>query len=158
MKIYCLLVCCLIAGCITTKGIYSNYAKLGAIKNGVDKQAAKTIAQKELINTDEKDDFRISLPTIKTGPIADKYPQYWFVVFGHNWFEPLSTVALTPSYTDLSEKFFLVVINKTTGKIPFFGEWYPKRENDFDWVFSPYAYNRKDPLTLPPGRQSKELF
>jgi len=90
--------------------------------------------------------------------MAYKYPGYWFVVFGHNWLEPLSVNALTDTYRELMATEYLVVINKKTGRMPFYGEWYPKRENDFDWVFDQHAYNRKDPLILPPGKQSKQLF
>jgi len=151
------LVLCVLSGCTSTKAIYKNYDNLH-IENGVNAQQAKIMAQRILINTEEKDDYRISFPDIKTGLLANKYPGYWFVVFGHNLFEPMSSNALTESYKDLLETEYLVVINKKTGKSPFFGEWYPKRENDFDWVFDQHAYNRKDPLVLPPGKQSKELF
>jgi hypothetical protein len=94
------------------------------------------------------------MPDIKTGPIADKYPGYWFVVFGHNWFFPMSQNALGLTYTQLRETEYLVVINKKTGEVLFYGQWYPKRENDFDWVFDRRAYKKKDLLALPPGEQS----
>jgi len=159
MKRICgVLVLCLLAGCASTGDIYKNYEKLGRLENGVNAQQAKIIAQRKLIATEEKDAYRISLPDIKNDPSANKYPGYWFVVFGHNWLEPLSNDALTASYTDLREKVFLVVIDKKTAEVPFVGEWFPQRENDFDWVFHPRAYNKKDPLTLPPGKQSKEVF
>ncbi|MBF0570358.1 MAG: hypothetical protein HQL12_00660 [Candidatus Omnitrophica bacterium] len=153
-----ILALCFLLGCTSNRAIYKNYDNFVHLQNGVDVRSAKVIAQKKLINTEEKDSYRISFPDIKTGPLVYKYPDYWFVVFGHNLLEPLSGDALKASYSDLIETEYLVVINKKTGKIPFFGEWYPKRENDFDWVFNPHAYNRKDPLVLPPGKQSKELF
>lgn len=153
-----LLALCLLTGCTSTQAIYKNYDKIVHNEHGVNAEQAKIIAQKKLINTEEKDSYRISFPDIKTGQLAYKYPGYWFVVFGHNWLEPLSTEALAGTYTELRETEYLVVIDKKTGQVPFFGKWYPKRENDFDWVFDRHAYNRKDPLILKPGRQSKELF
>lgn len=157
-KVYWLLALALLTGCTSTEAIYKNYDKMVHLENGVNAEQAKIIAQKKLINTDEKDSYRISYPDIKTGPLVYKYPGYWFVVFGHNWLEPMSSDPLAGTYTQLRETEYLVVINKKTGQVPFFGEWYPKRENDFDWVFDQHAYNRKDPLILPPGKQSKELF
>ncbi len=153
-----ILALCFLAGCTSTRAIYKNYDKLVHVENGVDAEEAKIMAQRMLIDTEEKDSYRISFPDIKTGQMVYKYPDYWFVVFGHNFFEPMSSNALTDNYTELLETEYLVVINKKTGKMPFFGEWYPKRENDFDWVFDRHAYNRKDPLLLPPGKQGKELF
>ena len=128
------------------------------VDHGVDAQIAKIIAQRVLIGTEEKDSYRVSYPDIKTGPMVNKYPDFWFVGFGHNFLEPMSSNALTSSYKELLGTEYLVVINKKTGKSPFFGEWYPKRENDFNWVFDQHAYNNKDPLALPPGKQSKELY
>ena len=157
-KYFSLLAICFLAGCTSTQAIYKNYDNLVHVQNGVNEQAAKIIAQRKLINTEEKDSYRISYPDIKTGALVHKYPGYWFVVFGHNWLEPMSSSSLAGTYTQLRETEYLVVIDKKTGKIPFFGEWYPKRENDFDWVFDRHAYNRKDHLALPPAEQSKELF
>ena len=157
-KFYCLLAVALLAGCTSTKAIYKNYNNLVNLEDGVNEQEAKIIAQKKLINTEEKDSYRISFPDIRTDKLSRKYPDYWFVVFGHNWLEPMSTSALTDTYRELMATEYLVVIDKKTGKTPFYGEWYPKRENDFDWVFDQHAYNRKDPLVLSPGKQSKESF
>ncbi len=149
---------CLLSGCTSTKAIYRNYDTMVHVDKGVDAEAAKIMAQRMLIDTEVRDDYRVSFPDIKTGSMVYKYPDYWFVVFGHNFMEPLSQNALTPTYRELVETEYLVVINKKTGKMPFYGQWYPKRENDFDWVFDQHAYNRKDPLVLPPGKQSKEMF
>jgi hypothetical protein len=157
-KFHYLLALCFLTGCTSTEAIYKNYDKLVDLKDGVNAEQAKIIAQKKLINTEEKDSYRISYPDIKTGQLVYKYPGYWFVVFGHNWLEPMSMNPLAGTYTELREAEYLVVINKKTGKIPFSGEWYPKRENDFDWVFDQQAYNRKDPLVLPPYKRSKDLF
>jgi len=157
-KAYGVLVLCLLVGCTTPRAIYKNYDNLVRTKNGVNAEEAKIMAQRILIDTVEKDNYRISYPDIKTGPTASKYPDYWFVVFGHNFLEPMSSNALTGSYRELLQTEYLVVINKKTGQSPFFGEWYPKRENDFDWIFAPDAYKIKDPIALPPGKQSKELF
>ena len=152
-KIYYILALCFLAGCVSTEDIYKKYDNLVPIVNGVNIQQAKIIAQRVLIDTEEKDSYRISYPDIKTSPIALKYPDYWFVVFGHNLLEPLSNDALHQNLNQLLETEYLVVINKETGKVLFFGEWYPKRENDFDWVFDMHAYNRKDLLALPPWKQ-----
>ncbi len=157
-KILIFLVCAALTGCSSTKAIYKNYDKLVDVEKGVDAQQAKIIAQRVLIDTQEKDSYRISFPDIKTGPTAQQYPDYWFVVFGHNFLEPLSQDALTPTYKELLQTQYLVVINKKTGTMPFFGEWYPKRQNDFDWVFDQQAYKRKNPLALSPGKQSKKSF
>ena len=157
-KIYILLALCFLAGCTSTKAIYKNYGNLVHNEKGVNSEQAKIIAQKVLINAIERDSYRISYPDIKVGKLVDKYPNYWFVVFGHNWLEPMSQSPYAGTYRDLIAKEFLVVIGKETGNITFFGEWYPKRENDFDWVFDQDAYKRKDPLALPPGRQSKEIL
>ena len=86
-----------------------------------------------------------------------KYPGYWFVLFGHNWLEPLSQEPLTPTYSELRQTQYLVVINKKTGTIAFYGEWYPKRQNDIDWVFDQEAYRRNNPLALPPYKKSKQI-
>jgi len=153
MKIYGLLALCFLLGCTSTRAIYKNYDHLVKPGNSVNEEQAKVIAQKKLINTEEKDNYRVSFPDIRTGPLANKYPDYWFVVFGHNLLEPMSSNALTATYRELLETEYLVVIYKKTGDIPFFGQWYPKRENDFDWVFDRHAYNRNDPLALPPGKQ-----
>jgi hypothetical protein len=157
-KIYSLLALCFLVGCTSTEAVYKNYKDLVHSENGVNSEQAKIIAQRMLIDTAERDSFRISYPDIKTGQMVSQYPGYWFVVFGHNWLEPMSSSPYAGTYTELKETEYLVVIDKKTGNTPFFGEWYPKRENDFDWVFDQHAYNRKDPLALPPGRQSKELF
>ncbi len=149
---------CFLAGCASTKAIYKNYDYMVHPEHGVDVQAAKIMAQRMLVNTEERDNYRISFPDIKTGPMVYKYPDYWFVVFGHNFLEPLSSNALTDTYRELLATEYLVVINKKTGRMPFFGQWYPKRENDFDWVFDQRAYNRKDPLVLPPYKKSREIF
>jgi len=148
----------LLAGCTSTKAIYKNYDALISPGGAVDAEQAKIIAQRMLIDTEQKDSYRLSYPDIKTGDIVYKYPNFWFVVFGHNFLEPMSNDALNPTYRDLLETEFLVVVDRRNGKIAFDGEWYPKRENDFDWVFDLHAYNRKDPLALPPYKQAKQLF
>jgi hypothetical protein len=158
MKKYFSVALCFLLGCTSTQAINKNYNNLVHTENGVSEQAAKIIAQKQLINTYDKDHYRLTAPDIKTGPLVRKYPGYWFVVFGHNWFSPMSTDSLAGTYRELYKTEYLVVIDKKTGKIPFFGLWYPKRANDFDWVFDRDAYRKKDPLALPPGEQSKELF
>lgn len=154
----CLLLIVVLAGCSSTQAIHKNYKEMVRLEDGVNAQEAKIIAQKKLINTVQKRDYRISLPDIKTTPEAFKYPDYWFIVFGHNWFSPISKDPMAKTYTELRETQFLVVIEKATGKTKFLGEWHSKRANNFDWVFNPEAYRKKDPLALPPGEPAKELF
>jgi hypothetical protein len=148
----------LLAGCATSRDVYKNYDSKVTPGQGVSSEQAKIVAQKKLLNTIDKERYRLSYPDIKTGEVVKKYPDYWFVVFGHNWLEPMSKYPMAWTYKQLRETEFLVVIDKKTGEIPFFGEWYPKRENDFDWVFDRHAYNRKDPLALPPYEQSKDVY
>jgi len=123
------LVMCLVffAGCTSTEAVYKNYDRLVHAGSGVNAEQAKIIAQRLLIDTEEKDLYRLSYPDIKTGEIVYKYPDFWFVVFGHNFLEPMSSDRLTDTYRELLSTEYLVVINKTTGKILFSGQWYPKR-------------------------------
>ena len=65
-----LLALCFLAGCTSTKAIYKNYDNLVHLENGVNAEQAKIIAQRKLIDTEEKDSYRISFPDIKTGPIG----------------------------------------------------------------------------------------
>ena len=138
------------AGCASTEAIYKNYNQLVNFKDGVDSKEAKIMAQRIIVATDEKRDYRITAPDIKTSPAALKYPEYWFVVFGHNWLAPISTDAMAGTYTQLRETQFLVVINKSDGNIKFAGLWYPKRADNFNWVFDPDAYKLGNNLALSP--------
>jgi hypothetical protein len=140
----------IIAGCASTDAIYKNYDTLVNVKDGVNEREAKIIAQKIIISTDEQRNYRVTAPDIKTDYETSKYSDYWFVVFGHNWFSPISTDPLAKTYTELKEAQFIVVINKQDGDIKFTGLWYPKRSHDFNWVFDPEAYKRSSQLALPP--------
>ncbi len=144
-------------GCTSLDAIQKNYKTLVSVQDGVDEQEAKIMAQNTIIKTMEKDYYRITAPDIKTTESALKYSDFWFVVFGHNWLSPISTDPLAKTYSELREAECLVVINKKSGEIKFNGEWYPKRANDFDWVFDRQAYNAINPLALPPGEQSHTL-
>ena len=146
----------LTVGCASVDSIYKNYEQMVNIKDGVDAQEAKIIAQKTILSAEEKRDYRITAPDIKTNAQALKYPDHWFVVFGHNWFSPMSTDPMAKTYTELRDAQYLVVIDKTDGRIQFAGEWYVKREEDFDWVFDLQGYKKKDPLALPPGVESSK--
>ncbi len=138
------------SGCASTDAIYKNYNNLVNLKDGVDEQEAKILAQRIIVSTNEQRDYRITAPDIKTTQQALRYQDYWFVVFGHNWFSPISTDPLAKTYTQLRETQFLVVIDKANGNIKFAGLWYPKRADNFDWVFEPEAYKNSDSLALPP--------
>jgi uncharacterized protein YcfL len=137
-------------GCASTEAIHKNYNSLVNLKDGVDSQEAKILAQRMIVSTDEQRSYRMTAPSIKTTQHALKYPEYWFVVFGHNWFSPISTDPMAQTYTQLRETYFLVVINKANGNIKFAGLWYPKRSENFDWVFDPDAYKATNALTLAP--------
>lgn len=146
------------AGCASTKAINDNYNKMVNSSDGVTDQEAKIIAQKELVGTQQKRDYRVTAPDIKSTPEALKYPAYWFVVFGHNWFSPMSTDPLAKTYRELREGMFLVVIDKNSGEIKFSGEWFPKRATDFDWIFDPDSYKAAHPLGLFPGEPGQKLL
>ena len=144
-----ILLCVLLAGCASREAIYANYAVMVDVADGVSDQEAKIIAQREIVNAKEKRDYRVTAPDIKTTKAALKYPDYWFVVFGHNWFSPISTDPQAKTYTELRETQFVVVIDKKTGEVKFRGQWYPKRADNFDWVFDPEGYKKDKPLALP---------
>lgn len=150
------LVC--LAGCTSTQAIYNNYSRIVKMDDGVNEEEAKIIAQKRIIETQEKRDYRITAPDIKSTPEALKYSEYWFVTFGHNWFSPISTDPLAKTYTELRESQFLVVIEKKGGAIKFYGDWFPKRSSNFDWVFDPDSYKREHPLGLPPGQKGTQVY
>ncbi len=146
-----------LAGCASTEAIYKNYDTVN-FKDGIDQREAKIIAQRIIIATDEQRNYRVSVPDIRTDLEAIKYPDFWFVVFGHNWLSPISTNPMAETYTELRETQFLVVLDKDNGNIKFAGLWYPKRENDFDWVFNLDKYKRNNPLALPPYTKVKVNF
>ncbi len=148
----------LTAGCASMEAVENNYATMVNKTDGVNEQEAKIIAQKEILKAVEKRDYRITAPSIKSTLQAKQFPDYWFVVFGHNWFSPISMDPLAKTYTDLREGQFLVVIAKLDGQIIFSGEWYPKRMNDFSWVFNLDQYEHNNPLKLPPGRRATVAF
>ncbi len=137
-------------GCASSRAIHNNYEKMVNISDGVDEQEAKIMAQKDIIAMYEQRDYRVTAPDVKDTPEALKYPDYWFVVFGHNWLSPISTDPLAKTYTELKEAQYLVVINKESGEIVFSGQWYSKRADHFDWVFYPKNYSAGS-LNLPPG-------
>ena len=155
-QLSCLLGLLLLIGCTSTDAIYKNYDRIVKTSDGVNAEEAKIMAQKQLIGFDEKRDYRITAPDIRTTPQALQYPDYWFVVFAHNWFSPISTDPLARTYTELRETQYLVVIDKKTGAIKFAGEWYPKRAPTFEWVFDSTYYYKDRPLALPPGEPSKK--
>lgn len=146
---------CLFMGCASTQAIYKNYAEMVDVNDGVSEQEAKIIAQHTIIGTQEKRDYRVSMPDIKTTLEAKKYEDFWFVVFGHNWLSPISKDAMAKTYTELKEAQYLVVINKKSGDIRFNGQWYPKRADNFDWIFDPNSYRKENALGLFPGEQSQ---
>ena len=148
----------MLSGCSSTEAIYRNYDRLVDSRNGVMAQEAKIIAQKELVGMQQRRDYRVSVPDLKDTLETRKYPDYWFVSFGHNWFSPISTDPLAKTYTELKEAQYIVVIDKKTGEIKFSGEWYPKRANNFDWVFDPKGYLKDSSLSLPPYEKGRKFI
>jgi hypothetical protein len=145
-------------GCASIDAVQKNYDAMVDMKDGVSEHEAKLIAQKEILNVQEKRDYRITAPDIKTTEAASKYPMYWFVVFGHNWFSPISMDPTAKTYTELREAQYVVVIDKLSGEIKFSGQWFQKRQNNFDWVFNPEAYREGNRLALPPYEKGTPLF
>ena len=151
-----LLSLCVMIGCASTEAIYKNYSTMVDIKDGINVQEAKIVAQHTIISTQEKRDYRVTAPDIKSTQEAQKYPNYWFVVFGHNWLSPISTDPMAKTYTELKETVYLVVINKLNGEIKFNGQWYPKRADNFDWIFDPNSFRKEHAIGLFPGEQSQK--
>ena len=144
----------MLAGCATNKAVFKNFTNLVNVEDGVDEKEAKIIAQRNIIVTHERRDYRITAPDIKMTMEAGKYPEYWFVVFGHNWLSPISTDPMAKTYTELKETQYLVVIDKKSGDIRFAGQWYPKRADNFDWIFDPDSFRKEHAIGLFPGEAS----
>lgn len=156
-QLLCVLGLVVLVGCASTEAIYKNYATMVNVQDGVSIQEAKIMAQKSIIGTQEKRDYRVTAPDIKTTMEAQKYPDYWFVVFGHNWLSPISTDPMAKTYTELKETVYLVVINKMTGEIKFNGQWNQKRADNFDWIFDPESFRKEHALGIFPGEPSTPL-
>ena len=143
----------IVLGCASSDTILKNYDEQVDLTDGISMAEAKLIAKEKIINTPEKRYYRITAPAILNNLAAQAYPEYWFVAFGHNWFSPVSTQA-EKTYTELKEGQYLVVIDKSSGDVKFYGEYYSKRANNFDWVFD---QDKRDPLAPSPGMQSQDL-
>ena len=155
-QLLCVLGLLAVIGCATNEAVYRNFSSLINVQDGIDEQEAKIIAQRNIIVTQERRDYRITAPDIKTTMEAQKYADYWFVVFGHNWLSPISTDPMAKTYTELKEAQYLVVINKKTGDVKFTGQWYPKRADNFDWIFDPDSFRKQHAIGLFPGEPSKQ--
>ena len=145
-----------LSSCATREEIMQNYEERVNLSNGVNASEAKAIAQRQIITVEEQRNYKITAPGILNNNYTQKFPDYWFVVFGHNWFSPISTDANAKTYSDLMKARYLIVINKKTGEIRFDGEYFPKRSKEFDWVFQ----ERKpweDHVKPPPGIPSQEV-
>jgi hypothetical protein len=143
------------ASCASREDIIRNYEEKVEYNDGVAPKEAILIAKRKIITVQEKRNYKITDPAILSNAFSDRYPEYYFVVFGHNWLSPISTDPNAKTYTELKSAQYLVVISKATGEIPFFGEYYPKRSQGFDWVFQerrPW----EDHVTPPPGVPSHE--
>jgi hypothetical protein len=142
--------------CASREEIIRNYEEQVDYSDGVSIPEAKLIAKRKIITVQEKRNYKITDPEVLNNVFSEKYSDYWFVVFGHNWFSPISTDENAKTYRDLMAAQYLVVIDKKTGEIPFYGEYFPKRSHGFEWVFQerrPW----EDRVTPPAGIPSQEV-
>ena len=152
-RYFILIACLFLTNCASREGIYRNYNQIDSY-DGLDEKEAKMIAQKKIINTPEQRYYRITAPAISRNTAALEYPEYWFVVFAHNWFSPISTES-RKTYRELKEAVYLVVIHKESGFVQFYGEYFPQESDNFDWVFNEGGYRSVlDPI---PGIPSIDL-
>ena len=141
-----------LSACASREDIMQNFEEKLDYTDGVDIKEARIIAQRKIISVQEKRNYKITAPGVLNIPAAEKYEDYWFVVFGHNWLSPISTDPGAKTYTELKEAQYLVVINKRNGQIVFAGEYFPKRSQEFDWVFEerkPWEDRVKPPPGIP---------
>jgi hypothetical protein len=158
MRAFLLVVLALVGltSCASREDIVRNYEEKVDYSDGVSVSEAKLVAKRKIITVQEKRNYKITDPQILNTIFSQKYPDYYFIVFGHNWFSPISTDENAKTYRDLMAAQYLVVINKATGEIPFYGEYFPKRSHGFEWVFQ----DRKpweDRVNPPAGIPSKEI-
>jgi len=145
-----------LTSCASREDIVRNYEEQVNYSDGISPIEAKLIAKRKIITVQERRNYKITDPDILNNLFSQKYPDYYFVVFGHNWFSPISTDENAKTYSDLMAADYLVVINKNTGEIPFYGEYFPKRSHGFEWVFQarrPW----EDRVSPPPGIPSQEV-
>ena len=141
-----------LASCASREDIMQNYEERLDYSDGVDMKEAKIIAQRKIISVQEKRNYKITAPGIMANAAAQKYEDYWFVVFGHNWLSPISTEEGAKTYSELKEAQYLVVMSKKNGQIVFAGEYFPKRSPEFDWVFQerrPWEDRVNPPAGIP---------
>ncbi len=145
-----------LTSCASREDIIRNYEEKVEYADGVNAMEAKLIAKRKIITVQEKRNYKITQPVLLNTLHTQKYPQYWFVVFGHNWFSPISTDEGAKTYRELMAAQYLMVIHKESGEIAFYGEYFPKRSNGFDWVFQerrPW----EDRINPPAGIPSQEI-
>lgn len=141
-----------LTSCASREDIIKNYEEKVDYSDGVNFEEAKSIAKRKIIMTEEQRNYKVTAPAVLNTIYAQKYSDYWFVVFGHNWLSPISTDPNAKTYTDLKEAQYLLVIHKTTGDIAFAGEYFPKRSQEFDWVFKerrPWDERLSPPAGVP---------
>src|ERR1041385_7129242 len=80
-----------LTSCATREDIIRNYEEKVNYTDGVNTEEAKSIAKRKIITAEEKRNYKITAPGILNNLYTQKYSDYWFVVFGHNWFSPIST-------------------------------------------------------------------
>lgn len=124
----------LFIGCASINSIEQAYNYQVDVSDGVNAHEAKIMAQKEILKVYEQHSYRLTAPGILDSVEALKYPDMWFVVFGHDWLSPISKDPMAKTYTQLKQAIYLVVINKSTGYVQFSGEWYPKVDKGFETI------------------------
>src|SRR5690242_18088985 len=106
-----------LTSCASREEIIRNYEEKVEYSDGVSATEAKLIAKRKIITVQEKRNYKITQPDLLTSVHTQKYPEYWFVVFGHNWFSPISTDENAKTYRELMAAQYLVVIEKASGEI-----------------------------------------
>ncbi|MCR4337836.1 MAG: hypothetical protein NUV91_08540 [Candidatus Omnitrophica bacterium] len=116
-------------GCASAGNVQKAYQAIN-LADGVDGWEAKTIAQKQLIDTEFQKQYYLNSGQVISTVLVHDYPDYWFVGFANK---------------DFNQSFweYLVVINKKDGEIKFAGPYVPLGVANFDWVFKPESQNWK---------------
>ncbi len=151
-----------LSGCATVSSISRNYKNID-LSDGISRQEAKVIAQKQIIQTDFKKDYRIINPSIyhaeeftddlKERFLRDKaiydsgqlrYPNSWHIIFHPKW---LSLFSL----------YYLVVVDKDSGEVQ-----YEHAENAIvalgEILFSEFLNNSLQPAFLAVGYYSEKGY
>ena len=113
----------LLAGCSSAlESIEKDYAQINPA-DGIDAREAVVAAQKEFLRSPYVKQYAVKSAVIIQDFFVRAYPDYWFVSFDS---------------TDFSKGFwhYLVVIQKSSGKLQFAGPYVPLEVVNYDWVFT----------------------